>query len=135
MKTIAIEEHFSTPASSADISGPSSSGTAGQYMAEVGRKLTDLGEGRLADMDAAGIDVQVLSLSAVEGGGKSDAATASLRARDANDFLAEAIGRHSRRYAGFAAVALDSLLLRWKIPRRPQPNWSAASPGSDSLAS
>lgn len=107
MKTIAIEEHFSTPASSADISGPSSSGTAGQYMAEVGRKLTDLGEGRLADMDAAGIDVQVLSLSAVEGGGKSDAATASLRARDANDFLAEAIGRHSRRYAGFAAVALE----------------------------
>ncbi len=100
MRTIAIEEHFS-------ISGPSFSETESHYMAEVGRKLADLGEGRLADMDAAGIDVQVLSLSAVEGGGQSDAATASLRARDANDFLAESISRHSQRFAGFAAVALQ----------------------------
>jgi hypothetical protein len=33
-------------------------------MAEVSKKPRDLGAGRLADMDAAGIDMQVLSLSA-----------------------------------------------------------------------
>jgi hypothetical protein len=76
-------------------------------MAEVGRKLTDLGEGRLADMDAAGIDVQVLSLSAVEVGDRPDAATACSRARDANDFLAESTHLHPQRYAGFAALALE----------------------------
>jgi len=103
MRTIALEEHFSIPASQASMSG----GTAGEYMADVGRKLTDLGEGRLADMDAAGIDLQVLSLSSVEGAGEKDSRAASSSARDANDLLAETIRRHPQRYAGFAALALE----------------------------
>lgn len=76
-------------------------------MAEIVPKLTDIGEGRLADMDAAGIDVQVLSLSTVEGSGRSDAAHDGSLAREANDSLAEAIRRHPRRYAGFAALAMQ----------------------------
>ena len=98
MRTVAIEEHFSTgrPAAGAD-----------RYMAEVGKKLADLGDIRLADMDASGIDVQVLSLSAVEGGEKLDVAGKIARTVKANDFLAAAIKRYPKRFAGFAALALE----------------------------
>jgi Amidohydrolase len=58
-------------------------------------------------MDAAGIDMQVLSLSAVEGSDKPKADDASSLIRDSNDLLAEAIRRHPKRYAGFAALALQ----------------------------
>jgi hypothetical protein len=107
MQTIAIEEHFSTPISHAGLPEAASGGATGQYMVEVGRKLSDLGEGRLADMDAAGIDIQVLSLSAVEGPGRADPGSATARVREANDFLAEAVSRHSGRYRGFATLALE----------------------------
>jgi len=107
MRTIAIEEHFSTPSSHAGMTGAPAAGAAGQYMAEVSRKLFDLAEGRLADMDAAGIDMQVLSLSAVGEGAGSDSAAANERARSSNDLLAEAVRHHPRRYAGFASLALD----------------------------
>ena len=105
MRTIAIEEHFSMPAASGS-PGPRAGGMVAPYMAEVGRKLTDLGDGRIADMDAAGIDVQVLSLSA-RGESARDPAAQTARARAANDALAEAIGRYPRRFAGFAALALE----------------------------
>jgi predicted TIM-barrel fold metal-dependent hydrolase len=54
------------------------------------RKLDDLGAERLADMDAAGIDMQILSHTypSVE---TLDAAAAIPLARDANDVLAEAV--------------------------------------------
>ncbi len=96
MRTIAIEEHFSA--------NRPVEGSAGQFMAEVGRKLRDLGQGRLADMDAASIDMQVLSLSAVEGDARPDSDAA--RVRDSNDMLAETVRRNPRRYGGFAALAL-----------------------------
>jgi predicted TIM-barrel fold metal-dependent hydrolase len=107
MKTIAIEEHFSLPGSHTGMPGAPVAGAAGQFMAEVGKKLIDLGDGRLADMDAAGIDMQILSLSAMEGSDKSDSATSRERARSSNDKLADAVHRHPRRYAGFAALALE----------------------------
>ena len=103
MRTISIEEHFSTPSSHAG--GMPVAGAAGQYMAEVSRKLVDLGEGRLADMDAAGLDMQVLSLSAMDDGPGS--VSANERARSSNDQLAEAVRRYPRRYAGFASLALE----------------------------
>jgi hypothetical protein len=107
MRTISIEEHFSTPSSHVGMTGAPVAGAAGQYMVEVSRKLRDLGEGRLADMDAAGIDMQVLSLSAVDDAPRSDSAAANERAHSSNDLLAEAIGRYPRRYAGFASLALE----------------------------
>lgn len=107
MKTIAVEEHFSTPDSHAGMANAQASGIAGQYMAEVSKKLRDLGEGRLADMDAAGIDMQVLSLSAYEGIRRPDSTDAAALARSSNDMLAEAIRRNPLRYAGFAALALQ----------------------------
>jgi predicted TIM-barrel fold metal-dependent hydrolase len=54
-------------------------------------------------MDAAGIDVQVLSLTA-PGVEQLDATEAVALARAANDRLAEAVRRHPSRFAGFAAL-------------------------------
>lgn len=67
-------------------------------------RLMDLGAGRLAAMDAAGIDVQLLMLTA-PGVQVFDADTAVGLAADSNDELAEACRSHPERYAGLAAVA------------------------------
>jgi predicted TIM-barrel fold metal-dependent hydrolase len=66
-------------------------------------QLCDIGEGRIANMDAAGIDVQVLSLTA-PGVEQLDAAETVAFARVTNDTLAEAVHRHPNRLAGFAAL-------------------------------
>jgi len=67
-------------------------------------RLLDLGAQRIADMDAAGIDHQVLALTA-PGVQVFAPAEASALAIDANDQLAEACRRHPARYSGMAAVA------------------------------
>jgi predicted TIM-barrel fold metal-dependent hydrolase len=54
-------------------------------------------------MDAAGIDVQVLSLTP-PGVEQLDAPEAVAIARESNDYLAEAVRRHPSRFAGFAAL-------------------------------
>ncbi|WP_327115060.1 amidohydrolase family protein [Nocardia sp. NBC_01730] len=104
MRTIALEEHFATPAF---LSGP------GHAMAEQARAagggriidmLGDLGEGRIAAMDRAGIDVQVLSLTA-PGVEQMEPSDAVVMARDTNDYLAEAVRRYPDRFAAFATVA------------------------------
>ena len=66
--------------------------------------LLDLGEGRLRGMDAAGIDMQILSLGS-PGVQNFDASNAVSLARLANDRLAEAIKAHPTRYAGLATFA------------------------------
>jgi 5-carboxyvanillate decarboxylase len=68
------------------------------------RRLAELGEGRLADMDRAGIDMQVLSLTA-PGVQVFDTGTAVAIAASSNDELAEAVRNHPTRYAGLVAVA------------------------------
>ena len=64
MKLIAIEEHFLTPEIHAAWKN-STLGTEGtdafDERPEIGDRLNDLGERRLASMDEAGVDVQVLS--------------------------------------------------------------------------
>lgn len=65
--------------------------------------LGDVGEARLARMDAAGIDVQVLSL--VSPGVQTFAASDSIRlAKSTNDWLAEVCQRWPTRFAGFACL-------------------------------
>jgi 5-carboxyvanillate decarboxylase len=66
--------------------------------------LLDVDELRLADMDANGVDVQLLLLTS-PGVQVFDADTASDLAALANDRLAEAIARHPDRLAGLAAFA------------------------------
>src|SRR6185312_7153061 len=64
--------------------------------------LEDVGEARLKDMDACGIDVQVLSHTAPSLQKVSDGAVEL--ARRVNDRLAEIVKREPKRYAGFAAL-------------------------------
>lgn len=75
-------------------------GSRGQLV----ERLADIGDRRIADMDASGIDMQVLSLTS-PGVQVFDAATAVSLASDTNDQLAEAIRRYPTRFAGLAAVA------------------------------
>lgn len=67
-------------------------------------RIQDLGERRIADMDATGIAVQIVSVTA-PGVQIFEAGVATPLATDLNDRLAEAIGRHPTRFAGLAAVA------------------------------
>jgi 5-carboxyvanillate decarboxylase len=67
-------------------------------------RLTDLGEGRLKEMDDAGIDMQVLSL-AFPGVELFDAADGTAMARSVNDELSETVKRYPQKFAGFAAIA------------------------------
>jgi 5-carboxyvanillate decarboxylase len=67
-------------------------------------RLVDLGERRLADMDAAGIDRQIISLTA-PGPQIFDAALGSAMATLANDQLAEACRRYPGRFSGLTAIA------------------------------
>ncbi|MBN1322130.1 MAG: amidohydrolase [Thermoleophilia bacterium] len=67
-------------------------------------KLLDIGEGRIAAMDSFGIDVAVLSLVA-PGAEHFEPALGTEVARQANDSLAEAMGRHPGRFRGYAALA------------------------------
>ncbi len=109
MRTITLEEHFASPAFFA---GPgkqlkqraSNFGDRAQHLFE---QLGDLGDKRLAEMDKAGIDVQVLSLTA-PGVEQLEPADAIALARESNDCLAEAMTRHPSRFGGFAALPTSS---------------------------
>ncbi|HSI59158.1 MAG TPA: amidohydrolase family protein [Ideonella sp.] len=67
-------------------------------------RIQDMEARRLADMDASGIDLQLLLLTS-PGVQVFDAATAVALAASTNDQLAETIRRHPTRFAGLAAVA------------------------------
>jgi uncharacterized protein len=66
--------------------------------------LLDLGIGRITEMDRAGVDVAVLSLSA-PGLEQFDPIAATKIARQTNDELALAISRYPDRFRGFAALS------------------------------
>jgi 2,3-dihydroxybenzoate decarboxylase len=70
----------------------------------VSERLQDLGARRIGDMDATGIDLQILSVTS-PGVQIFDAATGTALARATNDELAAAIKAHPTRYAGLAAIA------------------------------
>jgi len=68
------------------------------------RRLGDFDEFRLPLMDESGITMQVLALSSPGIQGLTDASKAIDVAKRTNDFQAEIIGKHSDRFAGFAAL-------------------------------
>jgi 2,3-dihydroxybenzoate decarboxylase len=74
---------------------------------DVNRRLLDLAEGRLSEMDAAGIDYSLLSLTAPGVQAITDPKRAVTRAREANDSLAEVVAANPTRYGGFAALPLQ----------------------------
>lgn len=102
---IAIEEHFVTPELEETIF-PSIGWDPAEWK-EMAAQLQELGEARLADMDAAGIDIAVLSLAAPCIQDEFDAPQAVERAIAANDALAAAVAAHPDRYAALAALPLQ----------------------------
>ena len=67
-------------------------------------KLLDLGEGRIKNMERAGVDVQVLSLTA-PGVEHFETDMGTCLAREANDIVSEVVNRYPDRFAAFAALA------------------------------
>ena len=105
MRTIALEEHFASPGF-LDGAGHELKAQAlkfGAAAAKLFEQLCDVGEKRIAEMDAAGIDVQVLSLTS-PGTEQLEGDDAMALARESNDFLADAVKRNPDRLAGFAAL-------------------------------
>ncbi len=110
MRVITLEDHFATPMDRGLIAKPT--GARARMLEQLDERvgysiedgLLDLGEMRLAHMDRAGIDFQVISLTQ-PGAQGYDAATAVPLARDANDRLHEAIKKHPTRFGGFATFA------------------------------
>ncbi|MET9626180.1 amidohydrolase family protein [Lentzea sp. NPDC006480] len=73
----------------------------------VMRRLRDVGDQRLADMDEQGIDVAVLSLASP--GVQNLPADAAVNvAREANDALAEIVAARPDRFQAFAAIPTSS---------------------------
>jgi uncharacterized protein len=104
MRTIAFEEHCLTPALRAVLgeqTNPDYPSIA--WSAPFEARLLDIGEGRIAEMDASGIDMQVLSTvqPALE---HVDAVLAIPVARAFNDDVAAAVRAHPDRFAALAAL-------------------------------
>ncbi len=100
MRLIAIEEHFWT-AALRDTYAPQ----AVSFMRRLtgGDRLDDLDEARIAAMDAAGIDVQVLS-HWQPGIQDEKPERAVPLARESNDELHAAMQKHPTRFGGFATL-------------------------------
>ena len=111
MRIVALEEHFTVPSIVAGIApdviarrgfpGPDFPWAQTTKRTE----LADLGATRLADMDANGITVQVLSVAGPGADLVPGQAGIDL-ARAYNDALADSCARHPTRYRGFAHLPL-----------------------------
>jgi 2,3-dihydroxybenzoate decarboxylase len=100
---IAIEEHFAiedTLRESTEYALP------GQLNA-FERRMLDVDDERLGEMDKHGIGFAILSLNAPGVQSVFDSRKAVDVARRANDAVAAAVARHPDRYAGFAAVPMQ----------------------------
>jgi 2,3-dihydroxybenzoate decarboxylase len=105
-KKIALEEHFLCPDTEpyfADMLA----GVPDPKKAEFLRRLHDFGDERLAAMDSAGIEISVLSVSGPGVQGEKDVAKAVRIARTSNEFLAKKVASNTKRYRGFAHIALQ----------------------------
>jgi 2,3-dihydroxybenzoate decarboxylase len=105
VKKIALEEHFMTPGFQAYSKGFTQH-IDPVVFAELGKRLADFDEFRLAEMDRAGIDIAVLSQTGPGVQGEPDVALAVERARASNDYLAGQVARHPTRFAGFAGLPM-----------------------------
>ena len=113
MKIIGFEEHWVLPAiAEANPNSPRKlfdtmrSGRFEDSDADGGwpTGILDLGEHRIAAMDAAGIDVQILSN--VPGAEAVEVPLAVQLARQANDAVAAAVTQHPSRLRGFATLPM-----------------------------
>jgi predicted TIM-barrel fold metal-dependent hydrolase len=108
MRTIGTEEHFLTDevlAAWSRLDSAAQSGTAPP--GEWGERLREVGERRIAAMDEAGLDVQVISLTS-PGLHNLSVDEASRLQVETNDLIAELVAAHPERFQGFATLAMPA---------------------------
>jgi hypothetical protein len=108
LRTITLEEHFASPGFVAGpgrdfLEGPRNTGAWG---AKIFKQLQDVGDRRIAEIDAAGIAMQILSLD-TPGVEQADVAEQIAIARESNDFLADVVMKNPKRFAGFAYLPIE----------------------------
>ena len=108
MKTIGTEEHFVTDEvitawSRLDFAARKDSWSSAPP-GEQGERLREVGERRIAAMDEAGLDVQVISLTS-PGLHNLPAEEATRLQVETNDRIAEIVNAHPDRFQGFATLA------------------------------
>ena len=106
---IAIEEHWSTPELAAALKalpdGRRDESLAFNELGDHLARLEDLGAGRVAAMDAQGIDISVIGLTP-PGTQPLDPADAVPLSRDLNDAAADAVRRHPSRFRALSTLPL-----------------------------
>jgi hypothetical protein len=102
MRTIGLEEHFIGPPFLSSPLAQSMRPSEDSIVQKTNAQLQDLGAGRLALMDEAGIDVQVLSHH--PGLEQLEASEQVPMVRDTNDFLKDAVAAHPTRFIGLASL-------------------------------
>jgi len=113
VRIVALEEHYTVPTIVSRIDPaairrrgfPAPDIVWGQTLKR--NELAHLGQARIADMDASGITVQVLSVAG-PGADLVPGADGIALARDYNNALFEAMSRHPDRYQGFAHLPMHS---------------------------
>src|ERR1051325_9946294 len=105
MRIIALEEHFITPREEQNLPPGAQRGSDREKLLglDIVAELLNLGDTRLAAMDAAGIELQVLSHNQ-PGCQALAAATAITLAREVNDLVVATIRPYPNRFAGLESL-------------------------------
>ena len=106
MKKIALEEHFISPGL-IEYWQPTMTDVPKPIFDKIHAALTDFGDMRLSSMDGAGIEKAILSIAGPGVQVEPNAARATAKAAEANDFLANVTSARPDRYLGFAHIALQ----------------------------
>ncbi len=101
---VALEEHFAIPETLQDSAGFAPEAD----WPELKGRLLDIQERRLREMDAHGIEMMLLSLNAPAVQAIPNPEKADDVARRSNDFMAEQIVRQPTRFAGLAALPMQT---------------------------
>lgn len=107
MNVVGLEEHIATADLFAAWRRFGTQDLAMQLTERVAEPLMELGAGRLAAMDEAGIDTAVLSVT-TPGLQQLPPAEALALQAPTNDVIADAVRRHPNRFHGFATLATSS---------------------------
>ena len=100
---IGLEEHFAIPDTLND-----SKGFLGDHVwPELEKRLLDMQDYRLSQMDRHGMQMMILSLNAPAIQAIPDVKKATETARKANDFLAAQVKKRPDRFQAFAALAMQ----------------------------
>lgn len=95
-RLIALEEHIISPSLEAELNATG----VGQRYPGIFAKLRDVGAGRIADMDAGHLSIQVLSQSASVGLSNPEGCG------QANDAMRTIVAANPNRFAGFAVLPM-----------------------------